>query len=568
MRVVSAFFTVVLLSQLAVSAQDAGRLGQYADRWFYVGQQIRTEEDLQTVQETVATAAEHGLNGMLWSGALESVGRWPADRLALLAKLKTFCAERKVTIIPILWSIGYGTQQWRHPHLAAGLPCTDVPFAVAGNAATLVPDASLALENGGFEVFKGDKMQGYTFHDKPGTVSFADTVVRHGGLASLRMEAVGANEHGHARVMQKVAVRPHRHYRFTCWVRTAELESVSAFKIQIYGPKGALVPVTTPIRSTMEWQKLTVHFNSGSHSEVRIYVGLWKGRSGTLWLDDFSVKECGPVNVLRRPGTPISVRNDDGTITYEEGRDFLPIKDDRFNSRRPREDDVPITLAPGSRIQDGQRLRVSWYHPLFVMRSQVSTCMSEPALYDYFRESAAALATHLGSGKWFLSMDEIRAGGSCAACKARGLTMAQILGECVSQQRAIIRGVDPDADIYIWSDMFDPNHNAHGDYYLVDGDFTDAWKALPKDIVVSCWRHSTRDKSMRFFAENGFKTQAAAYYDTDTLDTCRDWLKTANETPNCTGIMYTTWRKKYGLLADFGDLIRAQSRPLTEGGQR
>ena len=61
---------------------------------------------------------------------------------------------------------------------------------------------------------------------------------------------------------------------------------------------------------------------------------------------------------------------------------------------------------------------------------------------------------------------------------------------------------------------------------------------------------------MPFFEKQGFRTQGAAYYDTDNLDSCRDWLETCNNTKNCTGIMYTSWRNKYGLLAPFGELIR------------
>ncbi|OGV95278.1 MAG: hypothetical protein A3K19_34025 [Lentisphaerae bacterium RIFOXYB12_FULL_65_16] len=38
-----------------------------------------------------------------------------------------------------------------------------------------------------------------------------------------------------------------------------------------------------------------------------------------------------------------------------------------------------------------------------------------PRLYELWRESAAAIVKHLDPTKWFLSMDEIRAGGSCAA---------------------------------------------------------------------------------------------------------------------------------------------------------
>ena len=46
----------------------------------------------------------------------------------------------------------------------------------------------------------------------------------------------------------------------------------------------------------------------------------------------------------------------------------------------------------------------------------------------------------------------------------------------------------------------------------------------------------------------------AAYYDADDLDGSRQWLETCRETPDCRGIMYTTWQIKYELLGDFGRL--------------
>jgi hypothetical protein len=181
--------------------------------------------------------------------------------------------------------------------------------------------------------------------------------------------------------------------------------------------------------------------------------------------------------------------------------------------------------------------------------------MSEPKLYEIWREQARLVQKHLAPKKWFLSMDEIRAGGSCRACKERGLTMGQILGDCITRQVRIIREVNPNAEVYIWSDMLDPGHNAHGNYYLVDGDYAGSWEHVPKDLVIACWWHEKRESSLRFFSERGFRTLGAAYYDGDDLEDCRNWLETLQRTPNARGIMYTSWQNKYTLLGPFGDLV-------------
>ena len=115
--------------------------------------------------------------------------------------------------------------------------------------------------------------------------------------------------------------------------------------------------------------------------------------------------------------------------------------------------------------------------------------------------------------------------------------------------------MNPEAEIFIWSDMLDTNHNARDKYYLVDGDFSGSWKYVPKDLVIVCWYYRKRSESLKFFSSLGFKTLAGAYYDGDSLDNPKGWLKVLGRTPKACGIMYTTWRNKYELLAPFGDLV-------------
>jgi hypothetical protein len=547
------FSALLTLLAFQVFSQEQPR---YADRWVFVARNLSNPKHVDEIREIATTAHDHGLNGMLLSGSLEGVGGWDAERLARLEAVKTICQEREIEIIPVIWSVGYGSGYWQDRNLAAGLPCTDQPFRVAGGEAHLVPDPALSFANPGFETYRGNQMVGYNFHDRPGEVSFVDTKVRHGGKASIRFEDFGSFEHGHARVMQQLAVQPHRQYRVSCWVKTENFAPARAFRIQVYGPKNPIAPVQFRIPATSDWQQVSLIFNSRDLSAVKVYAGLWGGTAGKLWLDDFRVEELALVSVLRRPGTPVSVVSADGGTIYEEGRDYEPIRDDRLNLQRPRSDSPPLKLTANSRIQDGQLLRVSYYHGVAINHHQVSVCMSEPKLYDYWRESAAAIEKHLAPRKWFLSMDEIRAGGSCAACKARNLTMGEMLGDCITRQNRIIQAAHPGAKVYVWSDMLDPNHNAHGDYYLVDGDFTGSWEHIPKDMTICCWYYKTRDESMRFFSGLGFETLAGAYYDGDDLENIKGWLQTVDRTPNCRGIMYTTWQNKYALLPAFGDLLR------------
>lgn len=562
----------------------------YTDRWVYVSRGLGRDEDVGQIREIVKTASEHGLNGMVLSAGLDRLSLRSSDHLRRLQEVKDFCQEYKVEIIPIIFSVGYGGSVLGHNlNLAAGLPVKDALFVVEGNEAQLMADPQVQIVNGGFEEFEGNRLKGYKFHDKPGQISFVDQEIVKEGKASLRLEHFGEvdPEHGHARIMQEVNVHPHRYYRVTCWVKTEGSRPQGAFRILVLGGARSigkrllvdgrsLAPYDPQIPETTDWREVTMAFNSLEYHQIKLYAGLWNGKAGRVWLDDLRIEEIGLVNVLRRPGTPVTVTSqveqaaslftvekatslpdqENGKIVYQEGKDYQHIADPDLGPWRGADHDPPpIHILPNSRIKDGQRLWVSFYHSMAVNRSQVSACMSEPEVYDIWRKEARLLHEQLQPQKYLLSMDEIRAGGSCVACKERSMTMAEILGDCITKQVEMLRDINPDAEIYIWSDMLDPNHNAHGDYYLVDGDFTGSWKHVPEDLIIVCWYHRKREESLKFFSDLGFRTLAGAYYDGDTLDNPRDWLETLNRTSGARGIMYTTWQNRYALLAGFGDLV-------------
>ncbi len=534
---------------------SAGQAAEYECRWVYVSRGLRREADVGDIRQIVQTASKHGLNGMVLSAGLDRLDRQPPEYFERLEEVQKVCRENDVEIIPIVFSAGYGGSVLaENRNLAAGLAVDDVPFVVHGGKATFQPETPVDIPNGGFEEYSGNRFEGCRFHDDPAVTSFVDTEVKHSGKASMRMENFTANPHGHGRVMFEVAVRPHRCYRIRCHFKTENLQPTSALRIQVLADNRSLAPMQLRVESTMDWRETVVGFNSLEYDKVRIYAGVWKGQAGRFWVDDIQIEEVALLNVLRRPGTPLVVCDSDSKTIYEEGRDFAPIADRRLNFRFDH-DGPEIEILPQRRIKDGQELRVSYCHGMAINNGQVSVCMSEEEPYEIWCKQAELIQRHLAPKRWLLSMDEIRAGGSCQACKQRGLTMGQILGDCISRQTQIIRGNNPEAKVYVWSDMLDPKHNAHGNYYLVEGDYTGSWNCIPKDLGIVCWYHKLRRESLKHFSDLGFKTVAGAYYDADTLDNPRDWLEALKATPGAEGIMYTTWRNKYELLGPFGDLV-------------
>ncbi|MBM4035052.1 MAG: hypothetical protein FJ291_25190 [Planctomycetes bacterium] len=546
---------LVVLVGLAAWSAFAGA-AVYPCRWVYVSRGLHKDQDVEDIRGIVRTASEHGLNGMVLATGWDRLDLEPPHFFGRVEQVKALCQQHRIEIIPILFSAGYGGSVLAHDkNLAAGITVRDALFVAKGGEARLVPDPPAEVANPGFEEFKGHQVKGYRFHDKPGEVSFVDTAVFHGGKASLRFEGFGGEKHGHARAMQEVAVKPHRCYRVSVWVKTEGLEPTRALRVQVLTEKGrALAPFEPQVPATSDWREVVLGFNSLGYDEVRVYVGAWGGRSGKFWVDDLRVEEVGLVNVLRRPGTPIAVRGEKSGTAYEEGKDFAAIADPKLSFRFDH-DGQPIKLLSGSRIAEGERLRVSYYHGVAINRGQVSVCMSEPKLYEIWREQVRLVQKHLAPSKWLLSMDEVRAGGSCVACRSRKMTMGEILGDCITRQFQMIREASPKAEVLCWSDMLDPNHNAHGDYYLVEGDFARSWQHVPKELVIVCWHYEKREPSLAHFSKLGFKTLAGAYYDADTLDNPKGWLAALDNTPGAIGIMYTTWQNKYQLLAPFGDLV-------------
>jgi hypothetical protein len=547
---------IFLLACFCSLAFRLGAAEPYADRFVWVfGWGLGKDSDVAEISRVLETAGQHGFNGAVLSSGLDTLCQQSGDYFRRLEEIKQVCEKNRLDLIPAVFSIGYGGSVLSHDHnLAEGLPVEDAPFLVQGVEARFVSSNLAQIGNGGFEEYKGNTFTGFDFHDQPGEISYVDTEVKHGGKASLRLEHFTANPHGHGRVMQTVKVHPHRCYRMTFWVKTEGLQPVDAFQVLALAENRELAPRQFHLQADGDWRKISMLFNSMNHDRIRLYAGLWGGKSGKLWLDDWSLEEVGPVNVLHRPGTPVTVRSDDGAVTYQEGKDYGPLGDVNFRPWRDEGEAAPLKILPGSRIHEGERLRVSWYHSMLIHDSQVTVCMAEPEVYEIFDHEAKLLAERLHPHRVLLNMDEIRMGGTCRACQGRN--MGELLGRCITRQAQSLRRYSPDARIYAWSDMLDPNHNAHDNYYLVDGDFTGSWRHVPKDLVMAVWGGEPREKSLRFFTGQGFSTLVACYYDADDLNEVKGWLQLARQMANVRGFMYTPWQKKYSLLPGFGDLLQ------------
>jgi hypothetical protein len=482
-------------------------------RWVYISRGLRSDQDVEDIRKIAKTASENGLNGVMLAAGLDSIDLKPPDYLPRLEKVKEILRENHLEMIPNVFSAGYGGGILAHDkNLAEGLPVKDAAYVVKGMQAVIVPEVPVA----------------------------------DGGPA---VEKVWTRD---------VAVKPYRQYRVTFRAKTEGLPATRAFTSGSFrldvrtDDKRNLTPWNARVPSTTDWRQFQWGFNSLWYDKVHISIGAPNAQTGNAWVDSVKVEEIGLLNVLRRPGTPVTVRSADADTAYKEGSDYSRIEDAQLNFRFDHEGPA-IRILPGGKIKDGQKLRVSYYHGFSINDGQTTVCMGEPKTYEIWRDMAKRMHAAAAPPRYVLSMDEIREGGTCEAC--RGRNMGQLLGECLTKQFQMLREVNPKVDVWVWSDMLDPNHNAHGNYYLVQGDYTGSGNYIPKEMGILTWYYERRALSLPFFSKLGFRTLAGAYYDADTLDNPRGWLEEMQKTPNAQGICYTTWLNKYALLEDFGKLV-------------
>jgi hypothetical protein len=212
-----------------------------------------------------------------------------------------------------------------------------------------------------------------------------------------------------------------------------------------------------------------------------------------------------------------------------------------------------VTIPQGSRLRDGQKVRVSYHVAMSVGKAhQTNCCFSEPKVYEMIGRQVAWVKQHGKPDIYMLGYDEVRDCGWDDACARRQLTCGQILADSVRKCTDIVHQTDPGKPIMTWNDMFDPFHNARkegGNKYLARTSWYGSWKGLPSDVIVLNWRQNNSD-SLKFFADRGNPQVLAGYYDQDPRRIVA-WLEMAAKVRGVQGVMYTTWKRDFSKLEEF-----------------
>ena len=551
------FLLLMCLGIAVVDFQRAYAKDELTRRWVYVQTNLQVTENADRLAEILQRAKRAGYNGILLADyKLNVLDRVTDNYFTNARRIRKLCDELGMELIPAIGSFGYSAGILAHdPNLAEGLPVRDMPMIVRDGRVQLAARPENMIR-GSFDEFQDHRFAGWSFQDEPGSCTFVDQQTKHSGAASLRVENP-PGVHGNRRVNKKLTVRPFAQYHASVWIKSEGFESANDVRMFAIGEDGRVLSHTgLQVKRDQDWTQHHVVFNSLESKEVLFYLGVWDGHGGKLWLDDAQLVEEPFVNLVRRDACPLVVSNAEGTVRYEEGRDFAPLHDQQLGNT-PYAGEYTIwhqppqlSLLPGSRIRDGQKLKVSYYHTVLVHDGQVCCSLSDPKVFEILADQVRRIDELFAPQTWMLSRDEIRVANWSADDERSGKSAGQLLASNVKRSIEIIRKHRPDAKVCVWSDMFDPHHNARDKYYLVRGDLSGSWEGLPPDVTIMNWNHGQAEKSLPFFGARGHNQVLAGYYD-QSPGAIRGWLSQATAKDHVDGVMYTTWHSNFKDLEAF-----------------
>lgn len=552
------FFLVVCMPVLATGAAEKRETPRYENRWVFVLQYLDTDLELTQTKALVRRAKVAGYNGLtVISGrdytaadaksvrrrdarsyraaytGLEDVELMEPARLARFKELKRFCDAENFDFVPLVWSTGYCSMQYADPNFTACWPVRDVPYLVKGGRARFVA-----------------------------TPVSAD-------LSSFNRTYDCANKEANS-VSVRFAVRPCRRYRLSTRVR---IEGV--LRKDLYGGVGPEYGVVTKactngcssfhhdeFESVQDWRDSGFTFATGEDdAEVTLSCGVASHDVGRIHIRDAKLEELGVEYPVRRAGTRFEVRDAATGRVYREGVDYAEVPAVDLLSHGRREKPLELEILPAGAIADGTRLLVSAWEPKSVNDNQFTACLTNPALQEYYRRSARGLVRELGVRKWFLSADEIRVGCLCERCLKDPDVAGVRIGRNYRAQYDAIRAACPDADIYMWPDMANINHNAMDAYELMRTTTKGALDYVPKDVTLVSWWEMKAAINLPYYAARGYRTMSSCHYSGDDAEGVYGFVRgirsCLDETPRARGYMYTTWAygvgRNFSFLEDFAD---------------
>ncbi len=527
--------------------------------WLQVRENLQPEANIPPLLQLLDRAAAAGYGGVVLADfklhLLHREGLRTAAYPAHLAQVLEHAAGLGLVVVPAIFPFGYSEGILSaDPNMAESLRVEGTSFIVSADGGSLeLQPADIGFVGGGLDAWSAGTPDGWSWVDER---VVEDTGVKRSGAASARIDAGSGN----ARLNQALSIPPTRQVHVSFWMRTEGL-SYSWFNAMLYDPEAGLARNFDGLSAAanQDWTRYDLTATRGDAGPLTLYLGLWDGSQGTAWIDDVVVEETALVNLVRRDGAPLVLEGPAGPLV--EGVDVDPVSDPGmggvpYAGNYDRWHEPPTVTLPGTTsLGPGDLVTAAFEFAQPVNGYQVGACLSAPAVDTWMTDNAAAVAEAFAAAPgFFLGYDEMRHGNSCSLCAGRGLSAGALVADHVQRSAAILRGLRPESELFYWSDVFDPNHNAHDGYYLVEGDLAGAWEGLPADAVVVNWLRTA--ESVAWFEGRGHRQILAGYYDTgDGAASAASDLAVA--TPSVVGFMYTTWQDDYDELETYAAQVVA-----------
>jgi hypothetical protein len=533
--------------------------------WYFQHSYVNSPAGVQYCEGLIDQAAAAGYTGVvMWDTGI-NVLQYSWWNASYMQQVVQHAQSKGLKVMPLVAPYGHSTDILRrNPNWAEGEQVVGTQLQVEASGKTLQVVNSLpTLANSSFESGK----TGWFAYADAGTV--VDSSTAHTGLSSGLISGA-LNASGNARFYQSFAVHPWRQYHLRMYLKTQNFQGYT--QMEVFGDNDFTynrVNLPLNVATNQDWTAWDVAFNSGNHTNMSILTGVWGGNQGSLWFDDITVEETALVYVLRGTSTPLKMYDPANSAhVYTENTDYGAIADPKF-ATNPSFDDywhAPMTIPvpAGSTLKPGQTVSMDWYavQPIY---GDAGVSLTDPGAWQWMQDNAKAVGQAFpNAGGFFLGYDEMRHMNSTASAKAKNMTAGQLLAWNFKQTYDLYKSVNPNVPLYVWSDMFDPNHNAVNNYYLVQGDLTGSWLGVPSDVTIMNWNLFSLTTSATWFSGKNsqqpvpYRQIVAGYYDTgDGAAAANSEISQVQGIPGIAGFMYTTFGDDYSQLAPFASAVKA-----------
>lgn len=517
--------------------------------WVYCQTNLLVSDEVQRVEELMKRAQASGYTHLLIADSKFSrLGQLDDRYFKNVERIQKKAAELQLKLVPTVCSVGYSNDILSlNPNLAEALPVRDALYTVRAGRANLQADANQVLP---------------ALNDRR-KWGFIDEPLKIDGDALKSSPPYTGN----VRISKPLKLIPFRHYHVSVQIKTQDFDTPVEIKILTQSGR-SLNYTNLRTEPSQDWKTHHITFNSLENSEANLYIGAWGPTQGSLSIKQPIFEECGAVNLVRRKSAPIRIEleSDDGKRTpLEEGIDFEPWADPKLGNVPYGGEYEVWHEAPAIQLKrqlpDGAKLRVSYYHTHIVYEGQVCGTASDAEFESLLDQQIERMTKLFPNSDFMMSHDEYRVMGWTPAT-AKGLapdaTPGQVLTHNVRHCSEKLFARNPKPSVAVWSDMFDPYHNAVDKYYLVNGSLSGS--QVPESVRIVNWNFGKREESLKHFSKRGHEQILAGYYDSDPKQ-IKEWLDTvaSQKIPGVQGVMYTTWKRNYSDLEKFAELVKSHS---------